>query len=147
MFSDRVDVLRELLERYHELVDPSIGTNGEKGNGEQPPEMPGAYTVDVKELERLLRLLRSARPTLWWHVSERYLRSNRAIRERLVKRKVKGKGVVVELQRVVWTDYSSRVDELLVDIAILWMADRWDYRREPRLPRGDKQAKFPWETK
>ena len=132
--SSRVETIRALLERYDELVDPNIGRNGDKGDGESVPWPPATYTRDVKELERLLRRLRSEERRLWWHLTERYLRTTTTIKERKVSRRVKGKGVINTVERVVWTFYSPRVDQAQVEKALEWLAREWGLKREPMLP-------------
>lgn len=146
LLASRVEVIRDVLERYDELVDPSIGRNGEKGNGEQPPEMPVTYTPTLKELERLLRLMRLEDRRLWWHVTERYIRCQTRIQRDVVeKRKVKGKGEVTALVDRLQTTYDPKVDPLLVDAGIEWLARSWRLVSEPMRPKGGKDARFPWD--
>ena len=149
VLATRVAVLTELLSRYHELTD-TLTTNGEKGNGDQPPQMPATYTRSVRELERLLGQLRLADRPLWWHVSERYLRSTQSIKERTRFEKVKGKGRVSVTERVVWTTYDARVTEDSVKEGVEWLARHWRLKSEPMLPKvrkrvADKVARFPWD--
>jgi len=134
VLATRVAVLTELLSRYHELTD-TLTTNGEKGNGDQPPQMPATYTRSVRELERLLGQLRLVDRPLWWHVSERYLRSTQSIKERTRFEKVKGKGRVSVTERVVWTTYPRTVDHDLVEAGVKWLAQNWRLKSEPMLPK------------
>ena len=132
--STRAEVLASILERYDELVSPLVGANGAKGDGDSVPWPPATYTRDVKELERLLRRLRSENRQLWWHLTHRYLRTTTTIKERKVSRKVKGKGVINTVERVVWTAWSPVVDQGKVEKALEWLAREWGLKREPMLP-------------
>lgn len=93
----RCRVIRELLARYHELVDPLNGPGGVRGDGEAVALMPRTYTASVRELERIVRGMRdnghqlvrlgdlvdglapaqqqmrlSVR-ALWWQINARYI--------------------------------------------------------------------------
>ena len=131
--SARAEVLAQLLERHDELVSPIIGANGEKGDGDSVPLPPGTYTRDVKELERLLRRMRSEERRLWWHLTERYIRSTTVLRDDRVTRKTK-KGTMTELVRVVKAVIHPKVDHDLVEAGLEWLAHEWGLGREPMLP-------------
>jgi hypothetical protein len=99
--------LRVLLERYAELVDPQQSRGG-LGSGERLPLMPATYTASVRELERLLRVMRDDRVNrvvgrgpdgraltprrLWWHVNAWFLAAETVtVRPPKVTRKNRGK--------------------------------------------------------
>lgn len=132
--SRREEVIVALLERYSELVDPmQSGNGGEAGWG---LSMPRTYTASVRELERLLKVMQVERRSQWWHVSERYLRAQSALKDVQVRRKTKhGKTVTVTERQVVVT-WSPAVRLEKVRRGVEWLASSWDERRvgEPMLP-------------
>jgi hypothetical protein len=109
MRDHRTDVIVQLLERMHELLDPVRAGNGDGQTGmllmphspdcavtrSSPPRCSCALRSLV-ELERLLRVMRDSghdplnvlpsgervsTRTLWWNLNERYLRCETALRE------------------------------------------------------------------
>lgn len=130
----RATVIEQILARYHELVEPG-GRNGSPGDGDQLPRVPATYTPDVKEVERLMSRLRDYDRHLWWHVSERYLRSGNTIKTRSVKKRVKGKGYITVHLREVVPFFSPRVDEKMVEAGLEKLASWWSLGHEPMLPK------------
>lgn len=160
----RERVIRQLLERWHELTDPvRSGNEGGAGSGvmvmphergclvlKTAPPRCSCARRDLVELERLLRAMREDRsaPLLvlprsgekvsvracGWHVLERYVRSSSVTR--LVRFQVRNKH-----GKRVW-DEQWRVVEVfdrgvrtpLVDRGIAWLADAWTLGHEPGLP-------------
>lgn len=146
--SNRERVIRDLLERYHDLTDPQQ-TRAGRGEGEPLPLMPVTYTPTVRELERLLTVMRQDRHRpliqvgaekvsvrrLWWHVSERYLRCQVTLKDVPVKRKAKhGKTLTVLERRAVVTPQPG-VNPVFVDRGIRWLAEEWGLASEPMLPK------------
>lgn len=132
--SRRELVIVELLERYGELVDPMVSRDG-GGDGVAVPLMPRTYTRDVRELERLLVRMRSERPSQWWHVSERYLRSSRVTRDVRVRRRGKNGKSAWVIERQVVDVFSPSVRLEKVRRGVRWLADEWGLPLEPMLPR------------
>lgn len=130
----REEIVVALLERYSELVDPMQSGNG--GEGGWGLSMPRTYTASVRELERLLRLMQVERRSQWWHVSERYLRAQSALKDVPVKRKTKHGKTVTVVERQVVVTYSPAVRLEKVRRGVEWLAASWDERRvgEPMLP-------------
>lgn len=130
--SRREEIIVALLERYSELVDPmQAGGGGEGGWG---LSMPATYTDSVRELERLLRVMREVRPSQHWHLSERYIRATSVLRDVKVKRKTKhGKTVTVVERRVVPV-WNPAVRLHKVELGVAWLASRWALAHEPMLP-------------
>lgn len=144
---NRVQVIREILERWHELTEPG-GLSG-IGGGDGVMHMPPTYTPTVRELERMLRVMREDRHrslilltngdkasvrSLWWHVSERYMRSRTTIKEVPVKRRAKRGKTLLTLERRPVTTYSAKVDLLRVDRGLQWLSEEWRVPFEPMLP-------------
>lgn len=97
--SSRERVIVELLVRLPELVDPMQSRSG-LGDGVALPLMPGTWTASVREVERLLRVMREDRSSpllvdgagvrivvdgqpvsvrrLWWHVRGFYVDVDRS---------------------------------------------------------------------
>lgn len=97
--SSRERVIVELLVRLPELVDPMQSRSG-LGDGVALPLMPATYTASVREVERLLRVMRDDRSSplirdaagvkviadgqpvsvrrLWWHVRGFYVDVDRS---------------------------------------------------------------------
>jgi hypothetical protein len=81
-------LVAELADRYHDLVD-TLHASGPDGSGDGVPRMPGTYTPAMRELERLLRVMRDAHHAplhrwqdgraslrrLWWHVMAHHVQS------------------------------------------------------------------------
>jgi hypothetical protein len=120
-----------LLERYDELVDPSQGGFSSREVG--VPLMPPTYTDSVRELERLLRLMRAERRRLWWHVNEHFLAVEWVARDVWVRRQTKhGKHVTVAERRLERRADGS--DARLVERGVEWLARHWGLVHEPMLP-------------
>lgn len=135
----RHEVIEQLLSRYAELTDPQQSRSG-LGDGDHVPLMPATYTASVRELERLLLVMRQDRTrplvtlkdgrkasvrSLWWHVSERYLRSTVVLKDTPVKRKAKHGKTLTVLERRAVVQYDPKVSSVHVDRAIEWLASEW----------------------
>lgn len=128
----REEQIVALLERYTELVDPmQAGAGGEGGWG---LSMPHTYTDSVRELERLLRVMREVRPSQHWHVSERYIRATSVVRDVPAKRKTKHGKTVTVVERRVIVQWNPAVRAHKVELGIAWLASRWALVHEPMLP-------------
>ena len=132
--SPRAAIIEAILSRYAELVERG-GLNGSASDGGQHPQMPATYTADVKEVERLMAALRDQDRLLWWHVSEKYLRSTATIKTSTERKRVKGKGYITVHLRKVVPHFSSKVDEKLVEAGLEKMASWWSLGHEPMLPK------------
>src|SRR4051812_41632757 len=149
----REEVITTLLERLPELVDPMQSGNGLGDTGLRL--MPPTYTASVREIERLLRLMRDDRasplvrlldkngaPTgekasvrsLWWHLTERYVRCRQSTKDVPVRRKAKHGKTLLVIERRVVTSHNSRVDQAKVRAGVTWLAGRWGLAQEPMLP-------------
>lgn len=160
MRDHRRDVIVHLLERLNELVDPVRAGNGDGQTGLLL--MPATYTPSVRELERLLVVMRLDRSesllllgngrkasvrACWWHLNERYLRattrtcwrcpkcSTESHVERHTHRDRRGKLCAYPGKRVLVNVYDPGVDEKLVDAGVGWLAEHWALAVEPMLPR------------
>lgn len=144
----RVEVLVVLLERYQELVDPLNGPSGVAGDGESVVRMPITYTASVRELERLLRVMREDRSeplqlvggrkvsvrALWWHVYHRYIASTtRTVDVEVLKRGKNGKRHR-DIERRAVPCYDRAVNPVLVAAGVSWMAEAWSLASEPMIP-------------
>lgn len=144
-------VIAEILERWDELTNPLRGPNGVRGDGTSTIGMPLTYTKDVREVERLYKLMRvtegvygqPAHPvvSLHWHLAEWYLRGSVTISylPRFTKRH--GKKVMLlnadrspQLFPVRVTHRHPGVQETLAHTGVSWMAQSWRLSREPFLP-------------
>jgi hypothetical protein len=130
----RATIINEILSRYAELTERG-GLNGSSSDGGLTIQMPPTYTADVKEVERLMGVLREKDRRLWWHLSEKYLRSSETIKTSTERRKVKGKGYITVHLRKVVPHHSPRLDEKLVEDGLEKMASWWSLQHEPFLPR------------
>lgn len=160
----RCRVIRDLLARYAELVDPMQARDG-SGNGVALGLMPATYSASVRELERLLRLMRehghhvttvgklvpdapraqrdirvSARG-LWWHLNERYIAATtRTVDVPVTRRAKNGKRLQKVERRVVPAVHpvvAASVDgdeTLMVRAGIALLAIGWGLSSEPMLP-------------
>lgn len=144
----RCEIIRELLERYRELVEPLAG-NGYGSSGQVTPLPPSTYTPSVRELERLMRKMREGSTaktvvlpngsrtsirSLWWNVNERYIRATPIIRDVTVHRRTKhGKRLTV-IERQVIPVFHRDVDDAKVAAGVAWIAARWSIPNEPMLP-------------
>ena len=130
----RATIIEAILSRYAELVERG-GLNGSSSDGGQPPQMPATYSPSVKEVERLMGVLREKDRRLWWHLSEKYLRSSETIKTSTERRKVKGKGYITVHLRKVVPHHSPRLDEKLVEEGLEKLASWWSLGHEPMLPK------------
>lgn len=73
----------ELLRRYEEAQE---GGSGDGPGDGRLPLMPSTWNGSYRELERCLKRMRRAEPSLWWHVTERYIRTSSIRREVPVRR-------------------------------------------------------------
>lgn len=150
----------ELLERYSELSEPGVWL-GVGGDGGGVPRMPVTYTASVRELERLLRVMRDDRSEplvrdgvlgpvsvrrLWWHVNAWWLavdvvlvRPVRVPRSRRGRGSSGLRGLPVDVHgrplpvRVVRRQPGA--SRALAELGVAWMAERWGLSHEPMLPR------------
>lgn len=154
--SYRERVLREVAERYGELVDPLQSGSGVRGTGELGLAMPRTYTATVREFERLAVELRSVDPGLHWHLLEWFLKAERVIRHEPVwvttasgkRRRMRGPGgFYVTRAMVGFRRHPGAVAELAFR-AIGWIAEEWGLPVEPESPwlaaenRGHRDAVF-----
>ena len=130
----RASVIEQILERLAELTEPVAG-NGSRGDGTSVPLPPKTYTADVREVERLMTRLRDEDRSLWWHVSEKYLRSTATIKTSTERKRVKGKGYITAHLRKVVPHFSPKVDEKLVEAGLEKMASWWSLGHEPMMPK------------
>lgn len=134
----RLHVIRTILERYSELVDP-MQSRSTVGDGVAIPLMPGTYTPTVREVERILNAMRdSGHPLLrrlWWNLHERYIAATTRTVSRTVTRKVKGGKRLTVTERHVQPVFDHRVNERMVSLGVRWVASEWSLRGEPMLPR------------
>lgn len=129
----REEVITRLLERWDELVEPGAKL-GIAGDGDSTPRMPRTYTPTVRELERLIGVMRETRRSQWWHLTERYLRCSHATKDVPVKRKGKNGKTAIVLERRVVTSWSAKVRDEKVRRAVSWLASEWSLAIEPMLP-------------
>ena len=162
MPSQRVRVLTELLERYHDLVDP-LTSAGIPGDGATAGIllMPATYTASVRELERLIRLLRDdhhgpivkwthngqryeASPRrLWWHLNAYYIDVVHvlhvpSLKQPKNKRKQLRRAAVDQDGRALPQVRVLRKAEARYPIALKALehiAEAWSLPHEPMLPR------------
>jgi hypothetical protein len=146
--SHRVEKIKTLLETYPDAVEALQSGNGGRSTDElilrwHELYMPAAYHQgSYAELERVLRRLREATPTLYHHVKHRYLFSKR--RTRIVRKNGFGgwRDLDTTHARVIWAvmdkhgthanrylaiveEWDSLVSPVLVDSAILIMERIW----------------------
>ena len=144
----RVEVVTQLLERYNEFVDPMQSGNGDGDTGLRL--MPATYTSSVRELERILRVMREDRAaslvrlktgekasvrSLWWHVNQRYIACSSSLKDVRVRRKAKNGKHVVVIERRLVPAYPPEVSLVRVERGVEWIADAWSVPFEPMLPR------------
>lgn len=151
----RVEVLREIAGRYHELVSNS-GSPGQPGSGDRIPLMPATYTQTVREFERLMAYMRHDRGeslqvvdgekvsvrALRWHILEWYVNATHTIRHVPIQLK-KGRkiallhdqdGHAITTTPIVRWHRLPAAKETLADAGLAWMAAAWALRSEPMLP-------------
>lgn len=73
----RQEIITELLTHYQDLIAP---TTGGPGDGTGTIQTPPTYTKTVRLLEHALREMRLVACWNWWHINERYIRSERSIK-------------------------------------------------------------------
>lgn len=145
----RVEVISELLSRYHELVEPGV-REGLAGTGEALALMPATYTASVREIERLLRSMREDRSealqlvgdrkvsvrALWWHVHHRYIAATtRTVDVEVLKRGKNGKRHR-DIERRAVPCFDRAVNPVLVGAGVAWMAENWRLASEPMIPQA-----------
>lgn len=134
--SPRERVLIELLRLYNDLASPMQGPAGIAGDGDSLPLMPSTYTASVRELERLLTVMRADARSIHWHVSEYFIRCTTRNATVWEKRKAKGgKTLSVEVRKIVYVrDNAIRLEK--VRRGVSWLADHWNAKAigEPMLP-------------
>ena len=69
----RREIIVEMLRRYNDAEDPCQSGTGLRGTGDRVPLMPAEWNRSFRELERVLKLMRSEAPWLWWDLRERFL--------------------------------------------------------------------------
>ena len=150
MTSKRVDVLREIADRYWELVDPDH-CNGMPGSGERLPQMPATYTPSVREFERLLNFMRNQAKqkafngeslgVLRWQVLAWHVDARKVIRHEPVMVFAHGKwGTVRDAEGELVTRPTisfhrhRQAREEKARWGLEWMAANWGLVSEPMLP-------------
>ena len=147
--SNRTEIIRQLLDRYHELVDPLNGGSGVPGDGDSVNLMPRTYSASVKELERLLKRMRDDRVeslvliapgtkcsvrSLWWHLNARFIAAGtRTVDRQVTQRGKNGKRLTLTVRQVEAV-YDRGVDPRKVDAGIQYLASNWGLAQEPFLP-------------
>ena len=157
MTRSRESVIVTLLERYEELVDP-MQVRDTPGEGSGLVLMPRTYTASVRELERLLAVMREDRThplialpnthkvslrACWWHINEWYLRAQVTLasapaqpkaprkRRELRRDQVDAFGDALKVRRV-RRDPAAR--EAIALVGVRWIAENWGLVSEPMLP-------------
>ena len=142
--SKREEIIYQLLERWDDLVEPGVHVDA-PGDRAYIPLMPSTYTPTVRELERLLKVMRSERRSQWWHVTERYLRSSVRVIEVPVKNgRVKLPPHTTHLAggiqrgdktaRLTVKTWNPAVRAEKVRRGVAWLAIGWSLPHEPMLP-------------
>lgn len=148
--SKRVQVLREIAEKYVELTDPA-GQSGELGSGDRVPLMPRTYTATVKEFERLLAVMRNQAKQqaysgfplgkLRWHLIEFYVAPMKVRRNDPVtvvshgkRRQLRNGDGTLRTRPVIVTRRHRDARKDRADLALDWMAANWGLVTEPMLP-------------
>lgn len=127
--------IETLLDRYHELTDPTHTNNG-GGDGQGVLLMPHTYTPSVRELERLLKQMRTLEPTLYRHIANRYLNCETITRDIQVRRKTKhGKHIEITERRVIKLTRTI-TNDTTIHHGIQWLNTHWNRPAigEPMLP-------------
>lgn len=163
MLTKRETTIADILNRWDELVERA-GRSGVRGDDDTVSLMPRSYNASVREVERLMRRMKVERPSQWWHVSERYLRSQRSSKTVLwwqgrwqlpAHHEVVAQpgGWTLELARgkkrrapqefrVAVVSWSPAVRAQKVRLGLAWLAGEWSLGHEPMLfvEKGDKVA-------
>jgi hypothetical protein len=84
----RIEILEELLRRYGEAQETM--NKGGVGDGDAVTLMPLTWNESYRELERVLKVMRTERRSQWFHVTERYLRCTERVAEVRVVRTKRG---------------------------------------------------------
>jgi hypothetical protein len=151
----RCNLIENILNRWDELTSPLHGRTGQ-GTDDLPAQMPASYNPSVKELERLIRVLRDDRHAhlmlthsgekvslrqQWWHLNEYYLKAHRVLTiPPKIPRSKRG-----DLQKLQLTDDGRRIPILrttrhpdaradLAHMAVRTIATYWALPHEPQLP-------------
>lgn len=154
--SNRTTVIVSILEQFDELANPLWSTSGGGSGG--PAKMPATYNASVREVERLVRVMPSVRPSQAWHLTERYFRCQRStqtvrfLRGRFVglqphcevvgrpggwelvlaEQRQKRTQTPTEMRAIVVT-WNPAVRMQKVEAGVQWLADQWALQHEPFL--------------
>lgn len=145
-------VIQTILERFDELRDPLRGPGELRGDGNSVALMPVTYSADVREVERLYKLMRTtpgvygepAHPivSLHWHLAEWYTRSTSLTVDVPVFGRRHGKKIQQRNQdgspvtrRSLVVRRHPAAQEALALSGVAWMAHSWGLSREPFLPK------------
>lgn len=152
----REQILWRIAELYNDLTDPLNGPSDIRGTGELTAGLdPKLYTPTVKEYERLVKLMRDdhhhpliVTPTgkhsirsLWWHLEHWHHRAQKVIRHYPVTTKNHGK--IITLRNADGSPVTRptiaylrdpKASEQKAQLAITWIAQRWNLPVEPMLP-------------
>ncbi len=120
----REQIITELLERHTELSDP-MQSRDKNGDGEPIPLNANTYTPSVKELERLMTLMRTQRKSQWWHVTQRYIACVHATKDVRAKRRGKNGKTAIVIERRLIATYHNGVRLEKVRRGVTWLADNW----------------------
>jgi len=160
VLGERVRVLEVIASRYTVLTDTLDGPSGVRGTGdrlnltahEKGCGVYGRHRVCscayqcVREFERLMRLLREERHSVWWHVNEYHIRAvtrtvwhcpkckgNSQHQSHTHKGK-SGRQIVYQARRISLVTRHKNVNAGKALKGLEWMAERWGLEREPWLP-------------
>ncbi len=133
----------EMLRRYTEAQEPLSGRSQVPGSGDRLPLMPPTWNDSYRELERCLRQLRDTRPTCYWHLCERFIRTQDLTLELPVRRgRVKlpphtevaagHVSIGAKTAKLRCRRWSSSVREQKVRLALAWLVR--EFRGMPFLP-------------
>jgi hypothetical protein len=149
--------LVELLERFHEFSDPLL--QGERNGSSGVMGMPPTYTPDVREVERLLAVMRSQAKqqaykgfglgVLRFHVVAWYVDAERVASWYPIELKRGRRTQVPTGQQILrrqgrWVpavrvEHPPRRDPMArrdrAELGVEWMAKHWGLGREPMVPR------------
>lgn len=140
----------------HDKITSTLGGGiGVPGDGGSLMFMPREYTLTVREVERLLRVLRDSyhaplehtsagkvsRRRLWWHANEYYIRALPVMRRPAKIPRSKGKALKAALLDEDGRALPIRVmqrhpeaSKVLAQCAVEWIAEHWALTHEPMLP-------------
>jgi hypothetical protein len=146
--------IRRLLEDYNDLVDPMSAGNRRGDTGLRL--MPRTYKPSVRELERLLRVMRDDRShpltngvslrACWWHINAWYItahivlvrptRQPRSRKHQLVRLPIDDTGKPLPI-RVTRRTHGARND--IAEQGITWILHNWNLPTEPMYPNPETQ--------